>query len=59
MDPILKEGVYVGPGAKILGHITIGEWSVIGANAVVTSDVPPFSIAVGNNRILEKKTTEI
>ena len=59
VDPILKEGVYVGPGAKILGHITIGEWSVIGANAVITVDVPPNSIAVGHNKILDKKATEI
>jgi serine O-acetyltransferase len=59
VDPILKEGVYVGPGAKILGHITIGEWSIIGANAVITKDIPPFSIVVGYNKILEKKTKDI
>src|SRR6187549_4078765 len=28
MDPILRDGVYVGPGAKILGHVTVGEWSI-------------------------------
>jgi serine O-acetyltransferase len=59
VDPILKDGVYVSPGAKILGHITIGEWSVIGANAVVTTDVPPYSIVVGYNRILERKSSEL
>jgi serine O-acetyltransferase len=59
LDPSLKEGVFGGAGAKILGHITIGEWSVIGANAVVTSDVPPYSIVVGHNKILEKKSTEL
>jgi serine O-acetyltransferase len=59
VDPMIGEGVYVGPGAKILGHITIGEWSVIGANAVITIDVPPHSIAVGYNKILGKKTTEL
>lgn len=59
VDPILKEGVYVGPGAKVLGHVTIGEWSVIGANAVITVNVPPNSIAVGHNRILDKKSSEI
>jgi serine acetyltransferase len=57
--PILGEGVYVGPGAKLLGHITVGEWSVIGANAVVTISVPPYSIVVGHNRILEKKSTQL
>ncbi len=50
--PTLEEGVYVSAGAKVLGPITIGAWSVIGANAVVTEDVPPFSTVFGNNRIL-------
>ena len=34
-------------GAKVLGPITIGEGSAIGANAVVTKDVPAENIAVG------------
>lgn len=59
VDPIIKDGVYVGPGAAILGHVTIGEWSIIGANAVITIDVPPYSIAVGHNKILRKQTIDI
>jgi serine acetyltransferase len=50
--PTLEEGVYVSMGAMILGPVTIGAWSVIGANAVVTEDIPPFSTVFGNNRIL-------
>lgn len=50
--PTLEEGVYVSAGAKVLGPVTIGAWSVIGANAVVTEDVPAFSTVFGNNRIL-------
>jgi serine O-acetyltransferase len=50
-DPTLKQGVFVGAGARILGPITIGEWAVIGANAVVTKDVPPYAIVVGYNKI--------
>lgn len=50
--PTLEEGVYVSMGAMVLGPITIGAWSVIAANAVVTQDVPPFSTVFGNNRIL-------
>ena len=53
--PILKEGVYVGAGARILGHVTIGEWAIIGANAVVTKDVPAHSVVVGYNKILYNK----
>ena len=54
--PTLEEGVYVSMGAKVLGPVRIGAWSVIAANAVVTEDIPPFSTVFGNNRIL--RTTE-
>ena len=57
VNPTLKQGVYVGPGARVLGPITIGEWSVIGANAVITQDVPAYSIAVGHKNFLRKRPT--
>jgi serine acetyltransferase len=52
IHPILEEGVYVSMGAMVLGPVTVGAWSVIAANAVVTEDVPPFSTVFGQNRIL-------
>jgi len=45
--PTLEDGVTVGAGAKVLGDITIGAWSAVGANAVVTKDAPPHSLVVG------------
>lgn len=45
--PTLEEGVVVGAGAKILGAITVGANSRIGANAVVVKPVPPNSVVVG------------
>lgn len=45
--PTLKNGVVVGAGAKILGAITIGSNSRIGANAVVVKPVPANSVVVG------------
>ncbi|SJN31744.1 Serine acetyltransferase [Microbacterium esteraromaticum] len=45
--PTLSDGVAVGTGAKILGPITIGANSVVGANAVVTRDAPADSVLVG------------
>ncbi|HWS50721.1 MAG TPA: serine O-acetyltransferase EpsC [Microbacterium sp.] len=45
--PTLGDGVAVGAGAKILGPVTIGAGSIIGANAVVTKDAPADSILVG------------
>jgi serine O-acetyltransferase len=55
--PIIGHRVDIGAGAKILGSITIGDDVGIGANAVVLTDVPANSIAVGvPARILPKKT---
>lgn len=45
--PTLGDRVVVGAGAKILGPITVGEGSRIGANAVVVKPVPPNSVVVG------------
>jgi serine O-acetyltransferase len=45
--PTLEDGVTVGAGAKVLGPVTVGENSSVGANAVVTKDVPSDSIATG------------
>ena len=45
--PTLEDNVVVGSGAQILGPIKIGKNSLIGANAVVTKDVPEKSIMVG------------
>jgi len=45
--PTLGDRVVIGAGAKVLGAITIGEDSRIGANAVVVRSVPPNSVVVG------------
>jgi len=45
--PTIGNNVLIGMGAKILGNITIGDGARIGANAVVTHDVPPNSTVVG------------
>ena len=45
--PTLGSNIVVGAGAKILGNITIGDNSYIGANAVVIKDVPPNATVVG------------
>lgn len=45
--PTLGDCVYVGPGSKIIGGIDIGDYSAIGANSVVTIDVPAHSVMAG------------
>jgi serine O-acetyltransferase len=57
--PILEEDVVVHAGAKLIGPIRIGRGSVIGANAVVLGDIPPFSLAVGVPARVKKSGIEI
>lgn len=45
---IIGNNVWIGDKATILSGVTIGDGAVIAANAVVTKDVPPFSVAGGN-----------
>lgn len=45
--PVLEGHVDVGAGAKILGAVTLGANSVVGANAVVLCDVPRGALAIG------------
>lgn len=45
--PVIGNYCYIGAGAVILGGITIGDDAIIGANAVVTHDVPPAMMALG------------
>lgn len=45
---IIGDKVWIGFEAVVLKGVTIGEGAVIGARAVVTSDIPPYSVAAGN-----------
>ncbi len=45
--PTLGDCVYVGPGAVIIGNIVIGDDAAVGANAVVTKDVPASAVVAG------------
>ncbi|WP_122263015.1 acyltransferase [Ornithinimicrobium cerasi] len=65
-DPgvVIEDDVWVGGNATILGGVTVGRGSVIGASAVVTKDVPSYSIVGGNpakvirNRFTPNQVTE-
>jgi len=45
--PTLGDNVYLGPGAKVVGAVHIGSNVAIGANCVVTKDVPDHAVVVG------------
>lgn len=56
---IIEDDVWIGYGCKILSGVTIGKGCVIGAGSVVTKDVPPYSIYVGNKVIKRRFDDEI
>ena len=45
--PVIGDCVYIGPGAKVIGKIRVGNNVAIGANAVVTKDVPDNAVVGG------------
>lgn len=51
--PQIGNRVYIGAGAKVIGKITIGDDVRIGANAVVTKDVPQGKTVVGYNKLID------
>lgn len=44
----IARGAWIGIGSVVVGGVRIGEGAVVGANSVVTQDVPDFSVVVGN-----------
>ena len=45
--PTIKDSAVIGSGAQVLGPVTVGKFAKIGANAVVTKDVPENAVMVG------------
>lgn len=57
--PVIEDDVVIGAGAKVLGAVRIGRGAIIGANAVVTRDVPPYCTVVGANRIVHGSVVDV
>ncbi|MGE5128891.1 MAG: hypothetical protein ACM3IK_04625 [Sphingomonadaceae bacterium] len=57
--PVIEDDVYIGAGAKVLGAVRIGRGAIIGANAVVTRDIPPYCTVVGANRIVRGSVVDV
>jgi acetyltransferase-like isoleucine patch superfamily enzyme len=45
---VVEDGAWIGGGAIVLDNVRIGRNAVVGAGAVVTRDVPAYSVVVGN-----------
>ncbi|BBZ03701.1 serine acetyltransferase [Mycolicibacterium chitae] len=56
--PTIGNRVTIGAGAKVLGPLTIGDDSAVGANAVVTRDVPAESIATGIPAVVRQRSAK-
>ena len=58
LSTTVKRGASIGANATILPGVTLGEYCMVGAGAVVTKDIPAYAVVVGNPasivRILEK-----
>ncbi len=50
---LLKKGCTIGGNATILPKITVGEYALVGAGAVVTKDVPSFALVYGNPAVIQ------
>ncbi len=55
----MGNNVWIGQNVTILPGVKIGDGAIIGANAVVASDIPSYSVAVGNPcRVIKKRFDE-
>lgn len=57
-EVVIEDDVWIGNNVSILPNVRIGKGAIIGTNAVVTKNVPPFGIAVGNPAKVVKIVTE-
>jgi UDP-2-acetamido-3-amino-2,3-dideoxy-glucuronate N-acetyltransferase len=55
---VIEKGASIGSAAVLLPGVTIGEGAMVGAGAVVTKDVPPFTVVVGNPARVTRELTE-
>ncbi|WP_421868358.1 CatB-related O-acetyltransferase [Pararhizobium sp.] len=58
-DTTVGNDVWIGTKATILPGVTIGDGAIIGAHAVVASDVPPYSVVAGNpGRVMKQRFSD-
>lgn len=57
--PTIKRGVQVGVNVTFVPMVTVGEYSLIAAGAVVTKDIPPYSLVTGNPGRVVKQVDEL
>lgn len=58
LNVTIGNDVWIGSEAVIFRDVTIGDGAVIGAFSTITKNIPPYSIVVGNSRIIRKRFSE-
>ncbi len=57
---VVEDGAWIGSGVTILDGVTIGRHSMVGAGSVVSHDVPPWAVVLGNPaRVIRKRKQEV
>ena len=59
VETFIEEGVSIGANATILAGVTLGKYCMVGAGSVVTRDVEPFTLVVGNPARVVGKVNEL
>ncbi|MDO6498250.1 CatB-related O-acetyltransferase [Photobacterium sanguinicancri] len=57
-DTVIGNDVWIGSEAMIMPGVQIGDGAVIGARAVITKDIAPYSVVVGNNVVVKMRFSE-
>lgn len=55
---IIGSDVWIGAYSIIRSNLTIGDGAVIGAGSIITKDVKPYTVVVGNNRVLRQRFSD-
>jgi UDP-2-acetamido-3-amino-2,3-dideoxy-glucuronate N-acetyltransferase len=55
---LIKQGASIGANATIVCGIVVGEYAMVGAGSVVTKDVPPYALVVGNPAVVIGKVNK-
>lgn len=58
LEVVIGNDVFIGSHTVIFREVTVGDGAVIGAYSKITKDVPPYSVVVGDNRIIRKRFSD-
>lgn len=58
-DVVIGHDCWIGQEAVIMSGVTIGHGSIIGLRSIITKDVAPYSVVVGNNRLVRRRFSDM